>query len=55
MNDPSSGQATIRERLPTPRMVAIALLASVAGVAGSYAIAGFTPSFIVGPIAGAMA
>ncbi|WP_416839627.1 molybdopterin-dependent oxidoreductase [Haloferax sp. DFSO52] len=33
----------------------VALLAGAAGVAGSYALAGFTPTFVAGPIAGFMA
>jgi DMSO/TMAO reductase YedYZ molybdopterin-dependent catalytic subunit len=33
----------------------VALLAGIAGVAGSYAVAGLTPSFVAGPIAGLMA
>ncbi len=33
----------------------LALLAGSAGVAGSYAVAGLTPSFVAGPIAGLMA
>jgi len=35
--------------------LAVALLAGVAGVAGSYAVAGLTPAFVAGPIAGLMA
>ena len=33
----------------------VALGAGIAGLAGSYAVAGFTPAFIAGPIAGVMA
>jgi DMSO/TMAO reductase YedYZ molybdopterin-dependent catalytic subunit len=39
------------DRLPLGA-VAVAGLAGAAGVAGSYAVAGFTPSFVAGPIAG---
>jgi len=46
------GLARLRELLPT---LAVALLSGAAGVAGSYAIAGFRPSFLVAPIAGFMA
>jgi DMSO/TMAO reductase YedYZ molybdopterin-dependent catalytic subunit len=46
---------TALARGPDATCVIVSLLASVAGVAGSYAVAGFTPSFIVGPIAGTMA
>ncbi|MFB6217758.1 MAG: hypothetical protein ABEH77_01040, partial [Halobacteriaceae archaeon] len=41
-------------RLPLGTLL-LALLAGVAGVAGSYGVAAFTPSFVVGPIAGLMA
>jgi DMSO/TMAO reductase YedYZ molybdopterin-dependent catalytic subunit len=46
---------TVRRLLPDAGRVFVSLLAGVAGVAGSYAVAGFTPSFVVGPIAGTMA
>jgi DMSO/TMAO reductase YedYZ molybdopterin-dependent catalytic subunit len=45
----------VRRLLPDAGRVFVSLLAGVAGVAGSYAVAGFTPSFVVGPIAGTMA
>lgn len=35
--------------------LAVSGLAGLAGVAGSYAVAGFTPSFVAGPIAGQLA
>jgi len=35
--------------------LAVALLAGIAGVAGSYAVAGSTPGFVAGPIAGLLA
>jgi DMSO/TMAO reductase YedYZ molybdopterin-dependent catalytic subunit len=54
--------ASVLDRLPgtgTVRANAdsllVALLAGIAGVAGSYAVAGLTPSFVAGPIAGLMA
>ncbi|ELZ98999.1 oxidoreductase molybdopterin binding protein [Haloferax mucosum ATCC BAA-1512] len=40
---------------PADESLAVALLAGVAGVAGSFAVASFTPAFIAGPIAGFMA
>ena len=46
---------TVHRLLPDAGRVFVSLLAGVAGVAGSYAVAGFTPSFVVGPIAGTMA
>jgi len=39
----------VRNHLPT---LVVALFAGAAGVAGSYAIAGFTPGFVAAPIAG---
>jgi DMSO/TMAO reductase YedYZ molybdopterin-dependent catalytic subunit len=39
-------------RLPDPGTAAVAVLAGVGGVAGSFAAAGFTPAFVVGPVAG---
>lgn len=52
MNTPlelaGKGTARIRTALPT---LVVALLAGIAGVAGSYAVAGRTPGFIAAPIA----
>ncbi|ELZ82256.1 molybdopterin-dependent oxidoreductase [Haloferax larsenii] len=45
----------VTDRLPGIESVLVALLAGVAGVAGSFAVAAFTPAFIAGPIAGFMA
>ncbi|MEA5408635.1 hypothetical protein VB773_14360 [Haloarculaceae archaeon H-GB2-1] len=44
--------ARLRDRLPE---ILTALLAGSAGVAGSYAAAGFTPGFVVAPIEGFLA
>jgi DMSO/TMAO reductase YedYZ molybdopterin-dependent catalytic subunit len=44
--------ASVRRRLPALEPLVVALFAGFAGVAGSYAVAGFTPSFVAGPIAG---
>ncbi|SDN02025.1 DMSO/TMAO reductase YedYZ, molybdopterin-dependent catalytic subunit [Halogranum gelatinilyticum] len=38
-----------------PARILVALLAGVAGVAGSFAVASFTPAFVAGPIAGFLA
>jgi len=43
------------DRLPPLGALLVAAAAGAAGVAGSYAVAGFTPSFVAGPIAGALA
>ena len=53
MNGPSRPETL--DRLPAAWMLLVAASAGVAGVAGSYATAGFTPSFVAGPIAGLMA
>ena len=53
MNGPS--RTDVLERVPGVRAVVVAVFAGVAGVGGSYAVAGFTPSFVAGPIAGLMA
>jgi len=53
MNGPS--RTEILDRLPAAWTLLVAASAGVAGVAGSYAAAGFTPSFVAGPIAGLMA
>jgi DMSO/TMAO reductase YedYZ molybdopterin-dependent catalytic subunit len=53
MNDPMPDHVT--DRLPDLEPLAVALFAGIAGVAGSFAIAGFTPNFVAGPIAGLMA
>lgn len=45
----------ITDRLAYVRLLLLALSAGVAGVAGSFAVAGFTPSFIAGPVAGTLA
>jgi DMSO/TMAO reductase YedYZ molybdopterin-dependent catalytic subunit len=42
-------------RLPDPEPVLVAVAGGVAAVAGSFAVAGFTPSFVAGPIAGLLA
>ena len=46
------GGRRLADAAPT---LAIAAVAGVAGVAGSFALAGFTPSFVGGPIAGFLA
>ena len=43
------------DRLPLLGYVLAALLAGLAGVAGSFAVASFTPAFVAGPIAGFLA
>jgi len=53
MNGESS--AGVRDRLPSVRSLLVSTCAGVAGVAGSYAVAAFTPAFVAGPIAGLMA
>jgi len=45
----------VLDRLPPVASLLVAAVAGAAGVAGSYAVAGFTPSLVVGPIAGALA
>ncbi|MDZ7702207.1 MAG: molybdopterin-dependent oxidoreductase [Halobacteriales archaeon] len=45
----------VADRLPALEPVLLALAAGAAGVAGSFAVAGFTPDFVAGPIAGLMA
>jgi DMSO/TMAO reductase YedYZ molybdopterin-dependent catalytic subunit len=52
MNDSSRGG---HDRLPGVRTLVVATSAGVAAVAGSYAVATFTPAFVAGPIAGLMA
>ncbi|QLD86046.1 molybdopterin-dependent oxidoreductase [Natronomonas halophila] len=52
MNPPS--RTDILDAVPAGP-AAVSLAAGVAGVAGSYAVASFTPSFIAGPIAGLLA
>lgn len=47
--------STVVDRLPPAGAVLVALLAGVAGVAGSFAVASFTPAFVAGPIAGFLA
>ena len=44
-----------RDGMVDARSLAVALAAGAAGVAGSYAVAAFTPSFVAGPIAGLLA
>jgi DMSO/TMAO reductase YedYZ molybdopterin-dependent catalytic subunit len=44
-----------RDGMVGARSLAVALAAGAAGVAGSYAVAAFTPSFVAGPIAGLLA
>ena len=53
MNGPS--RTEILDRLPAAWTLLVAVSAGLAGVAGSFAVAGFTPSFVAGPIAGLMA
>jgi DMSO/TMAO reductase YedYZ molybdopterin-dependent catalytic subunit len=43
------------DRLPSAWAVVVSTFAGLAGVAGSFAVAAFTPSFVAGPIAGLMA
>jgi DMSO/TMAO reductase YedYZ molybdopterin-dependent catalytic subunit len=45
----------VRDGLPSAWTLLISTCAGVAGVAGSYAVAAFTPAFVAGPIAGVMA
>jgi DMSO/TMAO reductase YedYZ molybdopterin-dependent catalytic subunit len=45
----------LSSRLPDAVPILLAVFAGIAGVAGSYAIAGFTPDFVAGPIAGLLA
>jgi DMSO/TMAO reductase YedYZ molybdopterin-dependent catalytic subunit len=45
----------VHDRLPAVRTLVVSTCAGLAGVAGSYAVASFTPSFVAGPIAGLMA
>ncbi len=44
-----------REWLPDVGSLAVAVAAGGAGVAGSFAVASFTPAFVAGPIAGVLA
>ncbi|SEO94118.1 DMSO/TMAO reductase YedYZ, molybdopterin-dependent catalytic subunit [Halogranum amylolyticum] len=46
---------TLADRLPPAWTALVALLAGTAGVAGSFAVASFTPAFVAGPIAGFLA
>ncbi|SFK58906.1 DMSO/TMAO reductase YedYZ, molybdopterin-dependent catalytic subunit [Halogranum rubrum] len=46
---------TLTDRLHPVSTTFVALLAGLAGVAGSFAVASFTPSFVAGPIAGFLA
>ena len=43
------------DRLPSAWTLLVSTFAGLAGVAGSFAVAAFTPSFVAGPIAGLMA
>ena len=43
------------DRRPAAEPVAVSLLAGAAGLGGSFAVAGYTPAFVAGPIAGALA
>jgi DMSO/TMAO reductase YedYZ molybdopterin-dependent catalytic subunit len=51
----SPSSPTDRLEVVSPGAIAVSLSAGVAGVAGSYAAASFTPAFIAGPIAGLLA
>ena len=41
----------VAARLPSPATILVAVAAGAAGLAGSYAVAGFTPSFLTAPVA----
>ncbi|MFB6269420.1 MAG: molybdopterin-dependent oxidoreductase [Halobacterium sp.] len=56
MTDADSGGAPAPERtlgvsLPSASTVAVSLAAGLAGLAGSYAVVGFTPQFVTAPVA----
>ncbi|WP_254839122.1 molybdopterin-dependent oxidoreductase [Natronomonas marina] len=53
MND--SSRTGVLGRLPGAWALLVAACAGAAGVAGSFAVAAFTPSFVAGPIAGLLA
>ena len=53
MNEQS--RSGLLDRLPSAWAVVVSTFAGLAGVAGSFAVAAFTPSFVAGPIAGLMA
>ncbi|AHG03964.1 sulfite oxidase [Halobacterium sp. DL1] len=48
---PLSVRRAAARRLPGAATVIVSLFAGLAGLAASYAVAGFTPSFVAGPIA----
>ena len=48
-------RAELAWRRPDLETVLVSALAGVAGVAGSFAVAGYTPAFVAGPIAGTLA
>jgi DMSO/TMAO reductase YedYZ molybdopterin-dependent catalytic subunit len=49
--DSTERAGTVRSAIPT---VLVGLFAGLSAVAGSYAVAGFTPSFVVAPVAGVL-